>query len=108
MTDNLPLSTTAWTGVPKPPSDFKWEKKPFQLYTKNYYPVLEVLSSIEKSILARRVDEALFWCVEYANMGKQFYFATWGLLFQITISSMGIENPSALMYLWTQYVVFPF
>jgi hypothetical protein len=71
----LKRSPEPWSGVPNPPEGWTWESKNrvmSQTLTPNYYPVKEVLSSVEKSIWSGDVDEAWFWTLEYISMGNPF------------------------------------
>ena len=78
--------TEKWSGIPVAPKDFSWEKKSgvlCQIYTRNFYNSFEVYSALEKSICQGKIDESLYWAVEYGQMGRQFYDRIWNLLFTL-------------------------
>lgn len=97
---------TVWSGVPEPPAGWKWESKSrvlFQSHSRNYYLVPEVVSSLEKSILAGNIEDAFYWTIEYATMGDQFVMSAWSHLFLLAANSIGPADPSILPYMWDQF-----
>jgi len=65
--------------------------------------VAEVLSSLEKAILAGNTEDAFYWTMEYVMMGDQFFVPIWSYLFQLAANSIGPADPATLIYLRTQY-----
>lgn len=94
-----------WSNMPVAPDGYTWVRKDrfAQTRTRNYYPVAEVVSALEKSILRGDFQDASFWFYEYVTLGPQFVSSTWAFLFQFGAASISTANPHLLSSIWTEY-----
>lgn len=97
--------TIPWSSLPVAPPGFVWARKDrfAQTRTRNYYPVPEVVSALEKSLFSGNFEEASFWFYEYVTLGPQFVTSTWAFMFHFVASSVSVANPHLLPHLWSEH-----